>query len=76
MLRGRHRGLPVAIDQAVQLPGMKKIEEEVFGGQIGPSAGAAGVASGNDERALGLDGMIGVPTLRKAGTFTMVRGGG
>ena len=28
MLRGRHRGLPVAIDQAIKLPGRKDIEAE------------------------------------------------
>jgi hypothetical protein len=28
MLRGRHRGLPVAVDRAVRLPGEKLYREE------------------------------------------------
>lgn len=37
MIRGRHRGLPVAIDKAIMLPSDKLIRAEEEDAQMGPN---------------------------------------
>ncbi|KAI9652112.1 MAG: hypothetical protein M1831_007198 [Alyxoria varia] len=64
MLRGRHRGLPVAIDQAIKLPGLKDIEAEV------------GAMEPDDEPLTPVTPATNLPTARnlgRAGTFTMAK---
>ena len=67
MLRGRHRGLPVAIDKAVLLPDETLAWAEEEDAQMRREAGQ-GLSGGIRRRMTGLDAYEGRPNGNQSGT--------